>query len=78
MYHGQMIKNGKYGKVHGYGTLFRWNPDIMTNYDFWEHHKETKPIYIGEWKDGQRDGFGISFSKMGGISYVGDWKNGQK
>jgi hypothetical protein len=34
-------------------------------------------VYIGEWKQGLKDGFG-SMNYENGSKYVGEWRNGKK
>ena len=34
-------------------------------------------VYVGEWKQGLKDGFG-SMTYENGSKYVGEWRNGKK
>ena len=52
------------GKPHGFGTLY---------YEFFGYIK-----YVGEFKDGMKDGKGKEFDKNGNIIYKGNYSKDKK
>ena len=70
-YEGEMINSQRCGK----GKLIYFNPEKYGTNVSHLHHERVS--YDGDWKDNQKDGFGIEIISNGS-KYEGEWKKNQK